>query len=173
LAPRAEEQTVIRTITERFPHLLAIHSGTFADKLLIVRVIHAAVWSISIVGVLSSCLVVMNTMLMAVAERTREIGVLLAIGWSRWRIVRMILAESLVLCAGAGVAGIALAWVLLSGMLWLNLEGMGLWMTGGITWALCAEAIGLSLTLGALGAIYPAWIASRLMPARCLRYEFI
>ena len=173
LAPRAEAQTVIRAIDERFPHLSAIRSGMFANKLSVIRVVHAAAWSISIIGVLAGCLVVMNTMLMAVTERTREIGVLLAIGWSRWRIVRMILAESLVLCAGAGVAGIAFAWVLLGGMLRLDLGGAGFWLTGCITWPLCAEAFGLSLMLGMLGAIYPAWIASRLMPARCLRYEFI
>lgn len=173
LAPRAEEQPVIQAIAKQFPHLSAIRSGVFANKLGVIRVVHAAAWSISIVGVLASCLVVMNTMLMAVTERTREIGVLMAIGWSRWRIVRMILAESLVLCAGAGVVGIALAWVLLAGMLQLDMDGAGFWMTGGISWMLCAKAIGLSLTLGVLGATYPAWIVSRLMPARCLRYELI
>lgn len=173
LAPRAEDQPVIRAIAERLPHLSVIRSGAFADKLRVIQVVHAAAWSISIVGMITSCLVVMNTMLMAVTERTREIGVLLAIGWSRWRIIRMIMAESLVLCAGAGVAGVAFAWVLLAAILRLNLGGAGVWMTAGISWALCAEGIGLALILGVLGAIYPALIASRLMPARCLRYEFM
>lgn len=46
-----------------------------------------------------TCLVVSNTLLMAIAERTREIGILTALGWTPWLVLRMPLAESLVLCA--------------------------------------------------------------------------
>ena len=47
----------------------------------------------------------LNTMIMSVFERTKEIGVLRAIGWGRWRVVKMILMESILLSLLGGVVG--------------------------------------------------------------------
>ena len=67
--------------------------------------IRAMSWGTSLLAVLVGVLGVMNTMLMTVFERTQEICVLLAIGWRRGRIVRMILWESALLGLLGGIAG--------------------------------------------------------------------
>src|SRR5258708_38064349 len=63
-------------------------------------------WSTSLLAVLVGILGVMNTMLMNVFERTQEICVLLALGWKRWRIVRVVLWESALLGSVGGVVGV-------------------------------------------------------------------
>ena len=64
----------------------------------------------SAIAIFLSSLGVLNTMLMSVIERTRELGILRAVGWSRALIVRLILGESLVLSLSGVVLGTALAW---------------------------------------------------------------
>lgn len=173
LRPQVDVATALHAISERYPHLSGVRSGEFTGQLRLMKVINAAASAISIVGFVSSCLVVMNTMLMAVTERVREIGVLLAVGWSRLRIVRMVVAESLALSVFAGVAGIGLAWVLLRILSWCNPESLGIWLSGGIPWRICVDALAAAAVLGVVGAGYPAWMASRLRPSDCLRYEFV
>ncbi len=70
------------------------------------RFIRAMSWGTSLLAVLVGVLGVMNTMLMTVFERTHEICVLLAIGWKRGRIVRMVLCESALLGLLGGVVGV-------------------------------------------------------------------
>jgi len=58
---------------------------------------NTAVWAVSLVAILVGGIIVVITMLKAVSERTREIGVLRAIGWTRQRIIKMIIGESILL----------------------------------------------------------------------------
>ena len=60
---------------------------------------------VSIVTLFISGIVVLNTMFMSVFERTREIGILRAIGWRPSRVMRMILMESMLLSIGGGIVG--------------------------------------------------------------------
>ena len=69
------------------------------------RIARAMSWSTSILAIVVGVLGVMNTMMMTVFERTQEICVLLAIGWKRSRIMRMILWESALLGLLGGIAG--------------------------------------------------------------------
>ena len=70
------------------------------------RMVQAMSWGTSLLAVLVGVLGVMNTMLMTVFERTQEICVLLALGWQRGRIIRMVLWESALLGLLGGVAGV-------------------------------------------------------------------
>ena len=72
------------------------------------RVARAMSWSTSLLAIVVGVLGVMNTMLMTVFERTHEIGILLAVGWKRMRIVYMVLCESALLGFFGGVAGVAI-----------------------------------------------------------------
>jgi putative ABC transport system permease protein len=107
---------------------------------------------------------------MSVFERTQEIGVLRALGWRRWRVLRMVMLESLALSLlgaafGAGV-GVALAEL-------IRLEptyGRSL-VTPIYSWRLWGQTLLLALGLGALGGLYPAWRATALPPVEALRYE--
>ena len=70
-----------------------------------VRIVTAFAWLVSIVTLVISGIVVLNTMFMSVFERTREIGILRAIGWRPSRVMRMILMESVLLSIGGGIVG--------------------------------------------------------------------
>ena len=111
----------------------------------------------------------MNAQLMAVYERTREIGVLRATGWRRSRVLRLILGESIVVCLAGGLLGILLGWLLLRAA--LSGDGDDGHRTGRLSPGLVAQALLVVLVLGLVGGLYPAWRASRLLPVEALRYE--
>jgi len=113
--------------------------------------------------------VVTNTMVMSVMERTREIGTLRALGWRKSRVLWMVLSESLLLsliAAGLGmVGGLGFTSVLQA------IPGVGLFIKALYTPQVIGQALGISLMLGLVGGLYPAWHASRLHPVEALRYE--
>lgn len=112
---------------------------------------------------------ILNTMITSVLERTREIGVLRAIGWRKWRVVRMILAEALALAGTGGVIGIVAAVILTKALSQVAVAG------GVITGTLDLGVIGggflLALSLGVVGGAYPAWRGAQLLPTEALRHD--
>ena len=111
----------------------------------------------------------MNTMLMAVLERTREIGVLRALGWRRRRILGMILQEATLLGILGGLTGILIALGL--GFLFSKTPMVGEMLSPVWEVDIFIRAIAIALFLGILGGIYPAFRATRLQPVEALRYE--
>ncbi|MBM3188029.1 MAG: ABC transporter permease, partial [Chloroflexi bacterium] len=159
-------RTVQATIEARFPEVVAITSEEFArDRLNLEAAVQAA-WAVSVVALLLSVLAVANTMAMTVVERTREIGILLAVGWSRGRITALVMAEAVLLSALGGLLGVGLG----LGALHLLSEGYKtLPLATSVGPALLVGAIGLALGVGAIGGLLPAWRASRLDPVEALR----
>jgi putative ABC transport system permease protein len=123
------------------------------------------------IAVIVGLLGIVNTLSMSVIERTREIGVLRALGGSRWRVRRTMLDESLLISLGGSFAGIAAG--LLVGVVWIiavresTLTGLDLRIP---TTMLAAIAV-LGVVIGTLAAILPARRAARLDPLRALTYE--
>jgi len=124
---------------------------------------------------------IVNTMLMAVLERTREIGMLMAIGMNRLRIFGMIVFETLLLALVGCPIGLAIAWITVE---WLGKTGMDLSNIAGnvmkdfgysavIYPVLPIGKIGqiILLTAGTalLASVFPAWKALRLRPAEAIR----
>ena len=112
-----------------------------------------------------SALVVMLAMYTTITERTREIGILKALGASRRYIVLIIESEALLISAVGLIAGFALSF--LAGYLIHQFYGLFFEFSWG--WALTAAAIGM--LGGALGALYPALRASNLDAVSALAYE--
>ena len=133
------------------------------------RVLKEMVDQISFLAVFIGTVGMLNTMLMSVLERTREIGVLRSLGWRRRRVLGMILKESLVLGVVGGVCGILLG-LGLGGLIGLA----GIWggaIEPAYTPQLLVQAVVAAAVLGTLGGLYPAWRATRLRPVEALRYE--
>jgi ABC-type antimicrobial peptide transport system permease subunit len=108
---------------------------------------------------------IMNVMLVSVTERTREIGVRLAVGAKQRDIVRQFLLESIVISASGGLAGIVLGILAIPLAAVLN-QGVALLYPGSIP-----LAFGVAVLIGILFGLYPALRAARLDPIEALRYE--
>lgn len=166
-----DQAAVAAAVNTRLPSLHAIPAGELAGHILVTKVAEAFAIIISTLALIVSCIFISNTLLMSITERTKEIGVLMAIGWSRLMIVKMILSESLLICMAGMVvgnlAGLFLLWI----VNYINPAGMGWWLatTPDINIILISAVI--AFLTGAFGAVYPALAATRLSAVQALRYE--
>ncbi|MBE6370126.1 MAG: FtsX-like permease family protein [Lentisphaerae bacterium] len=108
---------------------------------------------------------IMNIMLVSVTERTREIGLRMAVGARSRDILKQFLIESVVLCLSGGIIGIVLGHTMS-----LLIEKFARWPIESSPGAVVA-AVAVSVTVGVLFGFYPAWKASKLDPIEALRYE--
>ncbi|MBI4812860.1 MAG: ABC transporter permease [Methanobacterium sp.] len=130
--------------------------------------IDAATWAISLLAIIIGGVGVINTMIMSVYERTREIGVFKAVGWKDRRILSMILGESIVLTLAAGVVGIVMGLVAIQVLLALGMSGF---IQPVYSPDVFLRGLLVALIVGLIGGFYPAYRASRLPPTEALRYE--
>jgi ABC-type antimicrobial peptide transport system permease subunit len=160
---------LISRVERMWPDLLLAGSKDFSNKQGMVDSLRWTMWIISGLAILIGGVGMMNSQLMAVYERTREIGVLRAIGWPSWRVLWMILGETVVVCFLGGLVGVILGWAFLTAFSNIT-SSWGVSKTE-LPPALLAQAFGVVMTLGIVGGLYPAWRASRLQPIEALRYE--
>lgn len=156
-------------IARRFKGIKVSRSGDFAENTQDVQVTRSFAWAIALLAVFVGGIGMTNALLMAVFERTREIGVLRALGWRRWRILWMIMQESLLLSFFGGCTGIVLGVVLVQAIQALPF-GASL-LQAYFSPELFVQALVVALSLGTIGGLYPAWRASQLSPLEALRYE--
>lgn len=164
-----QANALVNSLETRFPEVALSLASDFAEGLVDLQMMRASTWAISFMALFVGGLGMTNTMVMSVFERTREIGVLRALGWRKRRVLGMIVRESVVLsclggAAGVGV-GVALGYVLnllpvVQGFIRLDYKV-----------DLFAQAFLTALVLGVLGGVYPAWRAANLPPVEALRYE--
>jgi putative ABC transport system permease protein len=165
----SQASEIVHELNQRFPEIHAALSGEFAEQMPDMQAADAMLFGISFLAILVGGVGVLNTMLMAVLERTREIGVLRTLGWSRIRVVTMIMRESLLLGALGAIVGVIVAFGI-TALLQLvpMLSGFILARWDGVVFARAAL---VALALGLIGGFYPALRASGLQPVEALRYE--
>jgi len=149
--------------------LEAIPTKEYVESTLQIRVAHGMAWFTSALALVIGAIGILNTMIMAVFERTQEIGILRAIGWRKRRIMAMILAESLVLClAGAAVGTLAAIGV----TAWLaGFPAVRGYMEGTISADIIAQGFAIAVLVGLVGGIYPAYRGASLLPTEAIRHE--
>jgi len=164
-----DTERIRQRIKQRFPDLTATLSSDFVEEQEYLAYIQGFTWAVSLLAVLIGGVGVMNTVLMSVFERTREFGALRAMGWRRRQVLRMVLVESLALCGLGGLLGAGLGVV----MVWAvgRVPAVSSILPGRLSPALFVQGIGVALALGLVGGVYPAWRASRLLPAEAMRAE--
>lgn len=134
-----------------------------------IKVAHAMAWLTSAIAIIVGTIGILNTMVMSVVERIREISILRAIGWRKTRIISMVLGESLILSTLGAVVGIIAAALLnqyLTTLPWT--QGL---VTGRIAFQVLLFGLAMATSVGLLGGIYPAFRAASLPPSDGLRSE--
>jgi putative ABC transport system permease protein len=165
----ADVEVIKTRVRATMPGFVAITSSELVRKNAVVRISKAMSNATTLVASLVGALVVFNTMLTSINERTKEIGVLLALGWQRRTIVKLICGESIILTLAGGFLGILVGVAITVGLEHLDL------MRGKIDAVFSGQflvvVLGLSVTLGLAGGIYPALKAANLLPSHALRQE--
>lgn len=164
-----QAEQVRSDIERRYPELSVAKSTEFAERTQDIQITRSLAWAISLIAIVVGGVGMMNTMLMSVFERTREIGTLRAVGWRRRRIMMMILQESLVLGAVGGVAGSAIGVFLVK--LVETMPAAATLLKGSFSPGLFIQGLVVAFALGAIGGLYPAYKAASLSPIEALRYE--
>ena len=151
---RLPDDFSIRDMTET-ANALASTTTMMTNLLLCVALISLVVGGVGI----------MNIMMVSVTERTKEIGLRMAVGARPRDILWQFLVEAVLLCLLGGAVGVLLG----RGGSWL-VEALLKWRTEPSLPAVFG-AVGVSAFVGVLFGFYPAWKASRLDPIEALRYE--
>jgi ABC-type antimicrobial peptide transport system permease subunit len=164
----ADVEYVRQAVEKRFPDLLASISTEFAQNTDDIQSMQSMTNAVVLMALLVGGIVILNTMVMTIYERTREIGTLRALGWQKRRILGMVVREAVLISLLAGVVGILLG----MGLTWLiALSPATSYLAADYNAAILGQTILVAVVLGVLGGIYPAWRASRLSPVEALRYE--
>ena len=154
IKPSQPDDFGVRDMTE-MSNALGSASATMTRSLLFVALVSLVVGGVGI----------MNIMLVSVTERTREIGLRMAVGARPADILRQFLVEAVVLCLMGGFMGIALGRLVSLGLNWILRWPIELSM------AAILASVAVSAGVGIAFGYYPAWKASKLDPIEALRYE--
>ncbi len=163
---KPEEQSIIKDrINLRFKgELEAMNMQDYSDLLSdILSGVRTALWAISAIAGIVGGIVVMNTMLMSVMERTKEFGALKAIGWQNKHIRNMVLSESIILSIIGGIIGILL------GIAISQIAQTYIKIPTIVTFELMIQALLFAIILGIIGGLYPSRKAMNMSPVEALR----
>jgi putative ABC transport system permease protein len=147
--------------------IAAVPTSQFIEGVDMIKLAKAVAWVTSAIALAIGAIGMLNTMVMSVYERVREIGTLRAMGWRKMRVMSMILGESVFLSVGGAIIG-SLAAVFLTRLLSHMPITSGL-VQGKIAPVIFAEGFLLAMLVGFAGALYPAYWGANLRPIEAMR----
>ena len=164
-------------ITNYFGNEVSVISATAVQSLLttIFSTISLFLGGIAAISLLVAGIGIMNIMIVSLIERTREIGILKALGMKSRTVLYIFLTESIIIGLIGAVIGVISGWVLANVIsLFLGrggIIGSALTITPILTPEVMLGALGFGVGISVIFALYPAWRASKLKPVEALRYE--
>ena len=164
-----QAETVLADLAAQYPEIDFALAAEAVQSMSDFETMDQMIGQVSFLAILIGGLGMLNTMLMSVLERTREIGVRRALGWRRRVVLGLILRESLVLGLLGGALGILIGLGL--GRLVTLLPGLYGGMAPLYSLEIFVQALIVAAIAGTIGGLYPAWRATRMRPVEALRYE--
>jgi putative ABC transport system permease protein len=168
-SPQHYLESAQNQIEAALPELRAVPAAERASNNQLVVMAHAAAWGTSGIALLIGILGIANTMAMSVFERTREIGILRALGWKRWKVLLLIQTEAAVLGFSGGVFGIFFGCAALQ--ILSRLPQTSSIVSAVFSPVLLLEALGVAVLAGLLAGVFPAWRGAHLSPVEALRHD--
>lgn len=166
----ADVDTVRAVIERDFPQLVTVRTADEfgrADRNL--ALLTAADDAVTVVALAFGVVIVANTMLLTFTERIREFGIVRSIGWSRRRVVAMVIGEALITSVAGAAIGVGLSFLAVDALGRLgSLRGV---LDPQYTPDVFVRALATASGIGFLGALYPAARAALLAPLEALRRE--
>ena len=168
--PGKNPDVIARLINHEYPDLKASGPTEFLTQIVAsLSTLNAIIIGIAMISLMVGGLSVINTMTMAVSERTREIGIRKAIGASNGAIMRQFIAEAAIIGLTGGVTGLVLGYLFTSAVnAAMEVSGTPLFL---ITTRLAVGSVLFAMVLGVISGLYPAWHAANLKPVEALRHE--
>ena len=169
--------SVSRDITNYFGGQVSVISATAVLSLLstVFGTIQLFLGGIAAISLLVAGIAIMNIMIVSLIERTREIGILKALGMKSRTVLNIFLGESVIIGLIGSFVGIALGWILANIVAKLLASGVfggnGFKVTPLLTPEVFLGALVFGIGISVIFAMYPAWRASKLKPVEALRYE--
>jgi putative ABC transport system permease protein len=157
----------VRTAIEELGNVTASTANEVLDNDRNFAILEAVSLAVAIIAVAMSALNVLNALVMATQERTREIGIFAAIGWSNSRIVMSIVIEGILMCMIGCILGVLLSF--LAAIAFPHIPAIGNLISFKPSIRLIAPVLVAAFALCMLGSLFPAWRAIRMVPADALR----
>jgi putative ABC transport system permease protein len=176
---------VSEAIEEAFNDQVSVRSSTAILNTIssVFSTIELFLAGIAAISLLVAGVGIMNIMIVSLMERTREIGILKALGMKNRTVLAIFLSESLIIGLLGAIFGIGLGWVIANGAARIFTGGGfafggnqaatsgGFVISPVLTPAVLVGAFGFGILVSVVFAIYPAWRASKLKPVEALRHE--
>jgi putative ABC transport system permease protein len=179
--------SVSQAIVEAFDNQASVTSSTAVLDILssVISTVQFFLAGIAAISLLVAGIGIMNIMIVSLIERTREIGILKALGMKSRTVLFIFLSEAAIIGLMGAAIGIGSGWILANlvailftgrGAFMQSQEGQsavagGMSITPVLTPLLLLGALAFGLIVSVVFALYPAWRASRLKPVEALRYE--
>lgn len=165
-ATAAQLRGLAKRIELLSPDIDAELTQDFIKNVQQIQMSQAMAWVVAAIALVIGSVGMLNTMVMSVYERTKEIGVLRAIGWRKGRIVWMVMCESLLLSLGGALIGVFCAVLLIRYLSTFPMTANV--VQGNISPGVMLEGIIIAVLVGVGGAAYPAWWSANLIPKDAL-----
>lgn len=169
---------ISKLITDYFGNEVSVISSTAILSLVstIFSTIQLFLGGIAAISLLVAGIGIMNIMIVSLIERTREIGILKALGMKSRTVLSIFLCESVIIGLIGAILGIVLGWGLANAAVVIFSSGIfggsaNVTITPMLTPEVLIGALGFGIGISVIFALYPAWRASKLKPVDALRYE--
>jgi len=170
LKQSAKTQQVVTKINQQFKELRAIDSSELPNYIGPVKTVFYFSKIVSLLTLVIAIAVLLNTFILSISERTKEIGILRAIGWSPGVIMRVFLFESLILSFSGGFFGYLLSYPVMY-LLQYNYLSIAMYLPTAPSIAILGNVTIMCFLVALFSIVFPAFYGTRIHIAKAIRHE--